>query len=79
MFLILQQAEKLRFHKCGRHQGNRFSLRFGAYSGSAQAHPSPTIKREKLSFGMAFSFLPQFIPLINKGILRKKSFTFRVR
>jgi hypothetical protein len=28
---------------------------------------------------MAFSFLPQFIPLINKGILRKKSLTFRVR
>jgi len=56
MFLILQQAEKLRFQKCVRHQGDWFSLRFGAYSGSAQAHSSPTIKREKLSFGMAFLF-----------------------
>ncbi len=45
----------------------------------AGSSPAPATKREKLSVMATFFVLRQFKALENKGILRKKSFTFRVR
>ena len=40
---------------------------------------SPATKRGKSPETVTFFILPQFKALENKGILRKKSFTFRVK
>ena len=45
----------------------------------AGSSPAPATKRGKSPETVTFFILPQFKTLVNTGILRKKSFTFRVR